>query len=224
MERLISFGCSLTYGHGLPDCFIPPNQPGNNPSKMGYSSILAKYLNLECVNNSSPGASNKRIWNSVTNFSYNDKDTVIIQWSYIERTSIIKEDTIIDIGPWIKNSFYDTYDEYDGTIMSKLFVSHSNMFLSNKKIKVYNIIPGINELPLLEFNGTTVDHIPVYITSMRNLYPLALDKRHPGVECQEVYSKKILQHLNIENDLPDHKPLSLLGKFKRHLEFKRYNP
>ena len=223
MERLIVFGCSLTYGHGLPDCFIPPKQPGSHPSKMGYPSILAKYMNLECINQSSPGASNKRIWDTVTKFNYHKNDIVIIQWSYIERNAIIHRDKIIDIGPWMPHSFYDTYDEYDSTIMSTLYVSHSNMFLSTKNIKVYNIIPGVNELPILDFNGVIIDHIPVYITAMRELYPLALDKRHPGIECQETYSKEILQYLNIKNDLPDHKPFGILGKFKRNIEFMRHN-
>jgi len=224
MERLVVFGCSLSYGHGLPDCFIPPNQHGDKHSNLGWPSIVAKHLNRVCVNKSSPGSSNKRIWNEVINFEYQPNDMVIIQWSFIDRTAIIKVNNIEDIGPWTNHTFYkDMYDENDSLLMSKLFVNHSNMFLLSKKIKLYNIVPGKEELVLLKFNDTTTDHIPVYISKLRTLYPLALDNRHPGTECQEVYSKKILDYLNIPNNMPHHEPYSLYSRLKRHLKFLRDN-
>ncbi len=224
MERLIVFGCSLSYGHGLPDCFISPNLPGDKHSNLGWPSIVAKHLNRVCVNKSSPGSSNKRIWNEVINFEYQPNDLVIIQWSFIDRTAIIKANNIEDIGPWTNHTFYkDMYDENDSLLMSKLFVNHSNMFLLSKNIKLYNIVPGKEELALLSFNDTTTDHIPVYISKLRILYPLALDNRHPGIECQEVYSKKILDYLNIPNNMPYHEPYSLYSRLKRHLKFLRDN-
>ena len=222
-NRLIAFGCSLTYGHGLPDCHEPPKQPGNTHSNMGWPSIISKYMDRECINMSSPGSSNKKIWNTITNFNFKSDDIVFIQWSYIERTAILKKDQIIDLGPWSENSYYETYDTHDSTLMSKLFVSHSNMFLELKNIKVYNIVPGKNELTLLRFKDTLIDHIPVYLTRMRELYPLALDKRHPGVECQIMYSKEILKFLDISNDLHEYKPFNTFGKIKRNIEFMRNN-
>lgn len=222
MSRLITFGCSLTYGHGLPDCFIPPKLPGDNPSKLGWPSIIAKYMNKECINMAKPGSSNKRIWHTITNFQYKENDIVFVLWSFSERSAIIKHNKIVDIGPWNNQSYYKEYeDTHDSILMSKLFVSHSNMFLISKNIKVYNIVPGKKELSLLRFNDMTVNHIPVYLTKMREYYPLALDKRHPGIECQIVYSKKILNYLNIQNDLPEHKPLNMFGRVKRHIEFIR---
>jgi len=224
MERLIVFGCSLSYGHGLPDCFISPNLPGDKPSNLGWPSIVAKHMNRVCINKSSPGSSNKRIWNEVINFEYHPNDIVIIQWSFIDRTSIIKVNNIEDIGPWTNHTFYsDMYDENDSLLMSKLFVNHSNMFLLSKNIKLYNLVPGKEELALLKFNDTTTDHIPVYLSKLRTLYPFALDNRHPGIECQEVYSKKILDYLNIPNDMPYHEPHNMYFRIKRYLKFLRDN-
>ena len=57
MSRLIAFGCSYTYGFELPDCptiFDPP-------SKMGFPNIVGKSLNLEVINKSDTGASQKQI-------------------------------------------------------------------------------------------------------------------------------------------------------------------
>lgn len=224
MERLIVFGCSLTYGHGLPDCFIPPNKPGNSHSNLSWPMHVAKYMNRTCVNKARPGSSNKRIWNEVINFEYQPNDIVIIQWSFVDRTSIIKANNIIDVGPWTDHAYYnEMYDENDSLLMSKLFVNHSNMFLRSKNIKLYNMIPGEEEIGILRFNDITTEHIPVYITKLRLSYPLALDKRHPGVECQEEYSKRILDYLDIPNDVPKNKPFNFYKRLKRHLEFIRNN-
>jgi hypothetical protein len=217
MERVITFGCSLTYGHGLPDCFSPPKDPGPNPSNLGWSSIIAKCLGRECLNISSPGASNKKIWNDIIHFDYQETDIVFVLWSYIERTAIIHKNSTTDIGPWTNNEDYykKYYDKNDANLMSSLFVTHANMMLQSKNIKIYNIIPGTRELPILQLSNITIKHIPVYMTEMRDYYPFALDNRHPGVECQIAYSKKILNFLNIENDLPDVKELNLIDKVKR---------
>jgi len=222
MQRLIALGCSLTYGHGLPDCFVSPNRPGDIPSKLVWSSIVAKYMHRDCINLSSPGASNKRIWHTITNFEYEENDVVFILWSFSQRSAIIKYQNIVDIGPWIDQLYYKHYeDKHDSIMMSRLFVSHANMFLESKHIKVYNIIPGKQELSILRFNDTVIDHIPVYITKMRENYPLALDNRHPGIECQEMYSKGILNYLNVQNDLPEHKPFNVFGKIKQYIQFTR---
>lgn len=218
MERLIAFGCSLTFGHGLPDCFIPPKDPGINPSNMGWPSILAECLGRKCINISSPGASNKKIWYDIINFDYQQNDIVFVLWSYIERSTIIHNNKMTFMGPWVpdqKNYYKEFYDQHDATVMSSLFVNHANMYLRQKNITTHNIIPGTRELPILTLGNDITKHIPIYLTDLRDYYPLALDKRHPGVEFQTAYTKKILDFLKIENDLPVMKELNLLNKIKR---------
>ena len=225
MPRLIVFGCSLAYGHGLPDCFIPPKFPGHEPSKMGWPSIIAKCFNRDCINTSSAGASNKKIWNTILNFEYQPADIVFISWSFADRYSIITEDEVVDVGTWQKkdSDYYKSmYDEYDSNIMSSLFISHANMFLKSKKINVFNLVPSTTEIPLMTLYGQETEHIPVYINELRQLYPYALDHRHPGIECQEVYSKEILDYLNVKNDLPTHKPLSSIEQYTQRMKFSWY--
>lgn len=216
MSRLVAFGCSLTFGHGLEDCFQPPDQPGLNPSKLGWVSTLAKHMNLPYINNSTPGASNKKIWNSIVNFNFKKDDIVFVLWTFHERTSIIYKDKIKDMGSWTGDTFYykNIYDNYDAELMSKLFISHANMFLESKNIKVFNLLVKNDRKHLLTLGGTTVDHIPIYIENLRQLYPCAADSMHPGIECNQVFSKKILDFLEIKNNIMYHKPFTLVQRIK----------
>ncbi len=88
-KRLITFGCSNTYGHGLPDCHIPPNKAGPNPSKFAWPQLLADRLNLECVNLGEPGGSNKLMWWKTVNFKFEPTDVVIYYATFPDRDMII---------------------------------------------------------------------------------------------------------------------------------------
>lgn len=207
MERLIAFGCSLTYGHGLKDCF----ETLDKPSEYAWPSIVSKYMNRECVNKSNPGASNKRIWNNIINFNYRENDIVFVLWTYPERTSIIKRNSVVDIGPWMDSVYYNLYDEYDSNLMSKLFINHSNMFLTEKNIKVYNLVAGEGTDDIINLNNKIANNLPVYIYKLKKKYPKALDKNHPGQECHYAFAKEILNCLGIENDIPEQKKIKFLG-------------
>ena len=84
MARLVAFGASYTYGDGLPDTF--PND--NKPSSLAWPGILADNLNLECVNMSSQGAGNKKIWHDILNFKFKPNDIVFILWAFPNRYTI----------------------------------------------------------------------------------------------------------------------------------------
>ena len=93
-KRLILFGDSYTYGHSLPDCFIPPVGPGLKPSKLGYGNRLADKLNIPTVlNYAMPGASNKLIQHRIISFNnFTEDDLVIVQFSFKERTFYFNKD------------------------------------------------------------------------------------------------------------------------------------
>ena len=80
MSRLVAFGCSHTYGSGMPDSFNL-----NKPSNLAWSGILAQMLDLEHVNLGWEGASNKRIWHQILHADLNQDDIVVIQWTYTIR-------------------------------------------------------------------------------------------------------------------------------------------
>lgn len=76
MSRLITFGCSYAYGTGLPDCnnWMFNKLHNLKPSKMGWASLLAKKLKVDCVNESFPGSSNTEILYNVLKFNYQPDD------------------------------------------------------------------------------------------------------------------------------------------------------
>lgn len=83
-NRIISFGCSLTYGDGLEDS-IPYN---NSPSSFTYSSLLASRLKKGYTTYAKSGYGNDSIEREIFNYIKNDKkdkDFVVIGWSGIDR-------------------------------------------------------------------------------------------------------------------------------------------
>jgi hypothetical protein len=199
MARLIAFGSSYTYGHGLPDCYIPPNQPGDAPSKHAWPSAVADILNTECVNMSECGISNKHIWHTVVNFNFKKNDTVIILWTYLERSAILKnKDTVVSIGPWINESkiyYKHIHSKYDAEMQTKLFISHVDFLLKAKGIAVFHLITDHHEATLFELGEHTVAHIPLYLSEYIPKFSKALDGSHPGEECHRQFANDIVQVL-----------------------------
>lgn len=206
MSRLISFGCSLTYGLGLPDCFIPPDLPGLFPSKYAWPALVANSLGLENINNGRPGASNKRILMEVLSFPFKQTDTVSILWSFYNRSLIFSdENKIIDILPNFPNQFlphlpdeyYKIHSDYDLFIQSIHSISHANLFLEQKHIPVYNFY----------FDATLHSQLSKHpsnliLTFLRRemKIDIALDNMHPGVKSQELVAENILNTIKEKND------------------------
>lgn len=90
-QKLVVFGCSFTYGHGLPDCLDGNNiGPGSKPSKFSWANHLKTSLGLSKLTNKGiPGASNKIILNEIVNYDFKKEPTkVVILWSNFERKTI----------------------------------------------------------------------------------------------------------------------------------------
>lgn len=196
-DRLISFGCSLTYGHGLKDCVIIDNKITCPPSQFAWPKLVADQFNINCVNMSYPGSSNKKIWKAILDFDFQDNDIVFIHWSFPDRTTIFKKTETIDIGPWDSNYDYyqKIYDDNDALLNSKLLVDHANLFLKTKNVKVYNLIPDEDIKSILKLANHVNTHIPVYIKSLSENYPKALDNLHPGEECHKAVAEEIYKYL-----------------------------
>jgi hypothetical protein len=194
MNRLIAFGCSNTYGHGLSDCIDPPFNPGPEPSKYAWPSHLAKLLNLNLVNKSICGASNFEILYNILNFKFEPTDSVIILWTTFARdllflnnselpkypllkpigTWMTKEKNGIDIKPWLM-----LYNSYDLIIRSLFHIHHAENYLENLNLKNKSFV----------IDNTLISNIPNFFkfknietTYLRDilLYDKALDGNHPG--------------------------------------------
>lgn len=136
MSRLVLFGCSLTYGHGLPDC---PTTGDGPPSKMVWGELLGERMSLPVVNCSLPGASNQLILNRILNFEFEDEDRVIVFWSFFTRGLLYLKDEMCNIGPWqqtdITKRYYELHDDNDLYMTSLHAIHYADCYLKdNKKI------------------------------------------------------------------------------------------
>jgi hypothetical protein len=221
--RLVAFGCSLTYGAGLSDCFEPPDRPGPHPSKKSWPSLIANTLGIECVNRARTGASNKEIWHNIISFKFQEDDIVFIMWSYPERTCVLHptKDKSQQIGIWSEDNdlFYKKFhSKYDAEMMSKLFVNHANLFLENKKLKVFNLVVDSRFKYVFDLQGQTVEHIPVYIWTHENQFPLSADNNHGNEQCHAEVARLIMDRLDIDHSIPKQQKLSVLARIERFLK------
>ena len=187
MNRLVAFGCSNTYGHGLPDC-IENGLPGRSPSKLAWPNLLATKLNLNVVNMGQPGASNKRIWHNALHYNYNHSDTVVIMWSYISRYAILDKShegpfeslhdkrmsPLVNLHPnqdnkRSRNYFKQFYEDYDSTQQLLAYSSHIHYMLESKNIKTYHIFAECH----------------MYEDNFYNLLPDSMNWKHWGFHWEE---------------------------------------
>lgn len=187
MARLIAFGCSLTYGHGLSDCFIPPSFPGKEPSKFAWPSLVADSLELAVVNNGECGSSNKQILYRTLDFPFEVTDTVIFLWSFFRRSVIFNKTANSLIIPNISEcaDYYKLHSDYDLFMETTLSIAHANLFLTNKKIKTYNFFFEDDfQLMLKQYPNTVASYYELSRIS-NTVQSRALDNIHPGEETHK---------------------------------------
>lgn len=94
-KRIVAFGCSNTWGEGLPDKWDYEHKIctyDNGPSKFAWPQILANNLKRECLNLSEPGTSNKFITNRILNTKFEKDDIVVVVWTFYSRTCFFQDD------------------------------------------------------------------------------------------------------------------------------------
>ena len=197
MARLIAFGCSFTYGHGLSDCFIPPAWPGIEPSKFAWPSLVADSLELDVVNNSECGSSNKQILYRTLDFPFVETDTVIFLWSFFQRSIIYHVDSNLQILP--NNSecegYYKVHSDYDLFMETALSIAHANLFLVSSKIKTYNFYFDRKLRLLLSQYPNNVARNYELSYLQRSFQDTAPDKFHPGEKTQKTMANSIIKFI-----------------------------
>ena len=199
--RLLAFGCSYTYGHGLSDCFIPiSGKAGPNPSKHAWPAHLANTLGRTYRNVSHPGASNKHIWHEVVSTEYKPDDIVIISWSHPDRWIIIKDDHPVNsfIGPWmqdkISKTFYKKfYDSRDMNVDFNLRMHHAKLYLDSVGVKNYHLVQTSEHIDQLEWNSVEL-LTPKFFDIFVSL-PASQDGYHPNEQAHKKYADEIYKEI-----------------------------
>lgn len=202
INRIVTFGCSLTFGYYLEDC----PKDSLTPSKFSWPSVLAKKLNKPVLNLSEQGSSNKQIWKSIVDANLTEFDCVIVLWSHIERWCVfLSEEEKNKIGPWNSlankrsNAFFKYFfNSYDMNIDMSMRSSYVQLYLDRLNIKHYQMISRPMYYPP-KYKWNNVEYLPIDYGKIRNSNPLASDNKHPGREAHEIYANEIYKY--IKNDL-----------------------
>jgi hypothetical protein len=214
MSRLIVFGCSHTYGHGLDDCYHDTSKP----SKLVWGSVIAKQLNRQLINKSFPGASNKYIWDQIINTQFETGDLVIILWSYMSRNTILlgKNKVVhlshahLDTDEKSAAYFKHLHSNYDSRRMTELYIRDATNYLETTGAEFYQLIANKYEDSL--FGG--IAHLDLYIDDYRVDYPKAMDGNHMGVSGNIKFASDILTRIGHTSTLPQVELLPLKTRIK----------
>lgn len=195
-KRLITFGCSYTYGHGLDDCFVPPIHAGKSPSKLAWPSLVSNSMNFELVNNSQCGSSNLEILFRILQFNFISTDQIIIMWSFPDRDMVFRNGSILQI-IWQDKSIFkhwsEVHTEEDMAIRTWFYIQHSSLFLQSKNLKYYNIFANYNYLKNYRPNFMEIDFLDY---DMSEKLDYALDNKHPGPITHKRLAERIMKKLS----------------------------
>ncbi len=197
--RLVTFGCSNTYGQGLEDCYWEDNESFKyGPSQYAWPQLVANRLGIECCNESIPGASNKLIMHQIISFPLLPTDTVVVMWSFQDRFHIITDDISKNvfyhkpITPWhkdkaSKNYYKLIYNEYDHNLMTDHYINYVGLYLEKNNITNLQATCSHNLTHPLVFD---IQH-----RTLLDEYPKALDNMHIGPEAHKEVANRIYERI-----------------------------
>lgn len=221
--RLITFGCSLTFGTGLPDLWskkkfkrgIRQTTIHQLPSKYAWPAQLGKILGaVEVLNFSWPGASNKEITHQVHTFLENYKihgdDIIIVNWSHTDRSCLfeIQDDKSVFLnrwGIWSKGKkammfFRHLHNEYDMLYDLHTRINYVNLLFNRLGVKNFHAYSNDKHRSTYKFSWFKVPMLLSCMGIVRKLYPLGLDDGHPGEEAHNVYARVLYNEIKNPSD------------------------
>ena len=217
--KLVTFGCSFTYGHGLSDCMAEDGSNGPTASEQAWPSVLGKLTGMKVDNVSEPGSSNLMITKAIVDYSKYTKDTVVVvMWSNNDRETIYKTGNeklhmlpgfLDDTMPgtfWFdkdKNNFkktittyYENYHEdWNATLNQTIRMNFVHAFLKNKGIKSFHVHSEHHRLDINYFKKFNVRDLNLKYFNWGNDFCIddALDvpNPHPGPNSHALLATNI---------------------------------
>jgi len=179
--RLVTFGCSLTYGQFL-----------DNRDTQSWPAQLGRMLNLPVVNLGWHGSSNKEILYEILNFDFQSEDVCVILWTNIYRWIIFNEEENNRLGAWQNTkqaqAFVEHFwNEYDMELDLFERANHANRIIPKSYHLVSNNI-SLKNIP----KWNTVNFLSdIDFHNIRKQYTPASDGKHPGKEAYTELAKKL---------------------------------
>lgn len=215
MSRLVTFGCSMTYGHGLEDCIGEDMiSPGPTPSNYAWPVILGNKLHRSVVNLGEPGASNKKILFNIIDTNIKEDDEVVILWTFPHRDLIVNKDlgyTLIipkeqtdllssEDADWER--FYKVHNDYDLYISTLLCVHHAHYYLLSKGVNPVHFYFDSSMTPYQVWIHPLIMNLKKIEMSFVDINSsvLAPDKKHPSSKTHANMANTIYTYIKEKND------------------------
>lgn len=179
-NRIVSFGCSLTYGEELFDS----TPDGLNYSNEAYPAIIARYYKCNYISYAKPGYSNDSILRTLHWYLQNEckeNDAVLIGWSGIDRIELYNNVTMdyMSLSPGSLESLQRS---------TKLFNFSSTAEKSfDEIIDIYKVILKYND------DKNTID------TFIRNVFYAQCALQSKNIPCIMVKAMDIDVEIDNEN-------------------------
>jgi lysophospholipase L1-like esterase len=182
--RLVTFGCSNTYGVGL------------DSRDDAWPSVLGDHLGLEVINNGIPGASNLEILHNILKYDFKHGDIVIAMWTMVNRDYLFPN---TQIGVWqdteLTKKWVAVHDTEDLLMRSWLYIDHANLHLNSKGVLFYNFAVDYGLL-----KSSKPKHINQKIYNAKvdfhKFIDTAKDGIHPGPKAHKRIANNIKSFIN----------------------------
>lgn len=200
MSRLITFGCSFTFGTGLKD------------TKDSWPSVLGQLTGRKVINKGVPGASNLEILNNILSFKFREDDLVVVGWTYCHRDLIFNSyKPNVRIGSGQLNGLFEKWVElhnnYDNNVRSGIYIHHAELYMNSMNLENYNfwappkatmIIDRLFDLTVSEYTGSNPKFVKknTLYKDILNIDDLALDNSHPGTLSHKNAAEKLFRIIN----------------------------
>jgi len=192
--RIISFGPSEMFGHGLEDCFTPPYSPGPTPSEFAYPNLVAKHLKCECINLSSPGCGALDVLVKILGFDFNNDDIVLVQWPSLGNSTLISENSnLITIQPWMAEDYSTIMKHEIGSDLIKYLSIKSKLSIDEQLTIARNFYKTHSDRHLSVVNCLYMDYAALYLDSKN------LKKVFGGAESWNFEYSPVIDHRDMKN-------------------------
>ena len=190
MRRLITLGCSHTFGEGV-----------KNQSQESWPAYLAQLLNFELLNLGHSGGSNRMIQHYIYNLDFKPDDMVICLWTYPDRYHFFKDkDTHTGlINPYQINIseiwFKEFHTPYNEVFDNQTIVSQVNLYLEKLNIENYNLVVNLDfdyYFKILNTNYIKEDFTRKYLKK----FPRGIDGWHMGASGNKAYAHFVYNYID----------------------------
>jgi len=164
--RIVAFGPSEMYGHGLADCISSTDSylSGPEPSKLAYPNLVATALNCECLNLSKPGSASLDILIKILNFSYQEDDIVLVQWPSLGTVTLVSENNnLINIHPWMAEEPFKILKHAVGSSLMKYQADMAKLTIYEQMDIAKNFYKSHSDKHLSIINWLYMDHAALHL-------------------------------------------------------------